>query len=125
MLKIGKKGAHIDNWNSGYLVGINSDGRVKEKGWDDKLSPVYQTDNGIAFKSIQYPCFQELLQSIESYHKKYFPQCGIVGWDVIIDHQNTPKVIEANLAIPGIPAEQLCSGPFFKEVHDELVKVFH
>ena len=124
MLKIGKKGAHIDNWNSGYLVGINSDGSVKEKGWDDKLSPVYQTDNGIVFDSIQYPCFQDLLQSIERYHKKYFPQCGIVGWDVIIDQQNNPKVIEANLAIPGIPAEQLCSGPFFKMVHDELIKVF-
>lgn len=124
MLKIGKNGAHIDNWNSGYLVGIKDDGKVKEKGWDDKLSPVYQTDNGIAFNSIQYPCFQELLIAIESYHKKFFPQCGIVGWDVVIDHHNNPKVIEANLAIPGIPAEQLCSGPFFKVVHDELVKVF-
>lgn len=124
MLKIGKNGAHIDNWNSGYLVGINDNGMVKEKGWDDKLSPVYQTDNGVAFKSIQYPCFQELLKSIESYHKKFFPQCGIVGWDVIIDNQNNPKVIEANLTIPGIPAEQLCSGPFFKGVHEELIKVF-
>ena len=102
------------------MVGINP----KEKGWDDKLTPVYQTDNGIAFKSIQYPCFQELLLTIEGYHKKYFPQCGIVGWDVINDRQNSTKVIEANLRVPGIPAEQLCSGPFFKEVHDELINVF-
>lgn len=124
MLKIGKNGAHIDNWNSGYLVGIKDDGMVKEKGWDDKLNPVYKTDNGIAFNSVQYPRFQELLKSIEGYHKKYFPQCGIVGWDVVIDNQNNPKVIEANLTIPGIPAEQLCSGPFFKEVYYELREVF-
>lgn len=124
MLKIGKTGAHIDNWNSGYLVGINDDGSLKEKGWDDKIQPVYKTDNGILFKDVKYPCFELLLSSIESYHKKYFPQCGIVGWDVVIDSNDMPKVIEANLSIPGIPAEQLCSGPFFKDFRDELCKVF-
>jgi len=65
-----------------------------------------------------------LLSAVESYHKLYFPQCGIVGWDVVIDNNNIPKVIEANLSIPGIPAEQLCSGAFFKDVRDELCKVF-
>jgi hypothetical protein len=47
-----------------------------------------------------------------------------VGWDVVIDNNNIPKVIEANLSIPGIPAEQLCSGAFFEDVRDELCKVF-
>ena len=124
MLKIGKSGVYIDNWNSSYLVGINDDGSLKEKGWDDKIQPFYKTDNGILFKDVKYPCFNLLLSSIESYHKKYFPQCGIVGWDVVIDSNNIPKVIEANLTIPGIPGEQLCSGPFFKDVRDELCKVF-
>ncbi len=124
MLKIGKHGAHIDNWNSGYLVGIKESGYLKDKGWDDKIRPVFKTDNGIMFKDVKYPCFEELVSAIESYHKRYFPQCGIVGWDVVIDHNNLPKVIEANLSVPGIPAEQLCSGPFFMIVRDQLCNVF-
>ena len=122
MLKIGKKGSIIDNWNSSYLVGINKDGVLNEVGWDHSFQKVTKTDNGISFGGIKYPCFDNLVSSVEYYHKKCFPQCAIVGWDALIDNNNKPIVIEANLSSPGITAEQLCSGPFFKDVHDELVK---
>lgn len=124
MLKVGKKGSQIDNWNSGYLVGIQEDGTLKEKGWDDQLQPVYESDSGIRFEEVRYPCLDLLRACIESYHKRYFPQCGIVGWDVVIDAEQRPRVVEANLSIPGIPAEQLCSGAFLKDVRDELCNIF-
>ena len=122
MLKIGKKGSNVDNWNSSYLVGINKDGVLNNVGWDDKIHSVDRTDNGIQFGGIKYPCFNSIVSSVEHFHKKYFPQCGVIGWDVFIDVNNKPIFIEANLVIPGITAEQLCSGPFFKDVHDEVVK---
>ena len=122
MLKIGKKGSNVDNWNSSYLVGINKDGVLNNVGWDDKIHSVNKTDNGIQFGGSKYPYFDRVVSSVEHFHKKYFPQCGVVGWDVFIDENNNPVVIEANLVIPGITAEQLCSGPFFKDVHDEVVK---
>lgn len=122
MLKIGKKGSQVDNWNSSYLVGINKDGILNDVGWDDKIHSVNKSDNGILFGGIKYPCFDRVVSSIEYFHKKYFPQCGVVGWDVFIDVNDKPIVIEANLVIPGITAEQLCSGPFFKDVRDEIVK---
>ena len=122
MLKIGKKGSQVDNWNSSYLVGISQDGILNDVGWDDKIHSVNKTDNGIQFGGIKYPFYDKVVASVENYHKKYFPQCGVIGWDVFIDENNKPVVIEANLVIPGITAEQLCSGPFFKDVHDEVVK---
>ena len=122
MLKIGKKGSNVDNWNSSYLVGINKDGVLNDVGWDDKIHSVTKTDNGIQFGGIKYPHFDSVVSSVEVFHKKFFPQCGVIGWDVFIDDKNQPIVIEANLVIPGITAEQLCSGPFFKDVHDEVVK---
>ena len=122
MLKIGKKGSNVDNWNSSYLVGINKDGVLNDVGWDDKIHSVTKTDNGIQFGGIKYPHFDSIVSSVEVFHKRFFPQCGVIGWDVFIDDKNQPIVIEANLVIPGITAEQLCSGPFFKDVHDEVVK---
>lgn len=121
MLKIGKKGSHVDNWNSSYLVGISKEGILNDVGWDNTIHSVNETDNGIRFGGIKYPYFDSIVSSVEHYHKKYFPQCGVIGWDIFIDTNNKPIVIEANLVIPGITAEQLCSGPFFKEVHDEMV----
>lgn len=125
LLKIGKKGATVDNWHSSYFVGISKEGVLYDVGWDNLVHSVTKTDNGILFGGIKYPYFDSVVSSIESYHKKYFPQCGVIGWDVLIDANNKPIVIEANLVIPGIMAEQLCSGPFFKDVHDELVKRFN
>lgn len=125
MLKIGKKGSTVDNWANSYLVGISKEGVLNNIGWDSSLHPVTKTDDGIQFGGIKYPCFDSIASYVEHYHKKYFPQTGIIGWDVFIDANNSPKVIEANLIRPGITAVQLCSGPFFKDVHDELIKQIH
>lgn len=125
MLKIGKKGSHVDNWNSSYLIGISNGGVLNDIGWDDKIHSVKTTDNGIEFGGLKYPYYEKITSSVERYHKKYFPQCGVIGWDIIIDANDNPIVIEANMVIPGITAEQLCSGPFFKDVHNEIVNRIH
>ena len=122
MLKIGKNGTSVDNWNSSYAVGISKEGILNDIGWDNSFNSVTKTDNGIQFGGIEYPCFDSLVSSVKHYHMKYFPQCAVIGWDVFVDANNKPIVIEANLSIPGITAAQLCSGPFFKDVHDEIVK---
>lgn len=124
MLKVGKAGSTVDNWHSSYLVGILPDGRLKEKGWNYSLQSVYETDGGIPFAGQKVPFFNDILTSVESYHKRFIPQCGIVGWDVTVDQLGHPVVIEANLVIPGILGEQLCSGPFLKEVRDEVCHIF-
>ena len=125
MLKIGKQGSTMDNWRNSYVVGINKEGLLNDIGWDNSFNQVTKTDNGIQFGGIKYPCFDDMVSSLEYYHKKYFPQCAVIGWDVFVDANNKPCVIEANLTIPGITAAQLCSGPFFKDVHDEIVKRIH
>ncbi len=124
MLKVGKMGATVDNWHSSYLIGVLPDGHLKDRGWDISLHSVFETDFGIPFSGLKIPFFQEVLSSVEYYHKHFIPQCGIVGWDVTVDGLGSPVVIEANLVVPGIPAEQLCSGPFLMGVHDELCHAF-
>ena len=112
MLKIGKNGSIVDNWSNSYVVGISKEGILNDVGWDNAFNRVTKTDNGIQFGGLKYP-------------KKYIPQCAVIGWDVFVGADNKPIVIEANLSIPGITAAQLCSGPFFKDVHDEIVKRIH
>lgn len=122
--KIGKAGSRIDNWNSSYFIGIQPDGRLKETGWDDHAQPFSATDGGTPFASVIVPGYSSMLAAAESFHKRFLPQCGIVGWDMVVDTEGRLKVIEANLTVPGLPSEQLCSGPFLKDVHAELCHVF-
>ena len=122
-LKIGKKGAHIDNWNSSYFVGIQKDGTLMDVGYDSDLKEVRESDSGIVFAGLKYPYFDKMTKLIERMHKKYFPNCGIIGWDILIDASGEPKVIETNLDFPGIRALQLCNNLFFEPFHDEIMKI--
>ena len=120
IIKVGKKGAIVDNWNSGYYIGVNDKGKLNDYGYDGKLKKVLQADSGVFFNDITIPYYNCLIESVEFYHKQYLPQCGIVGWDTTIDADGRVIVIEANTFTPGIRGEQLCCGTIFK-THTEAI----
>lgn len=122
VIKIGKTGAIVDNWKDSYLVGVDSQGNLCEFGFDINLNRVFQTDNGIPFKGVSIPCYDKMIEFVETAHKQYLPQCGIVGWDVVIDSNYEIKVIEMNLVQPGVVGEQLASGTFFEDFVDVINK---
>lgn len=123
ILKVGKKGSNVDNWHSSYLIGVDSEGLVCDKGYDNRLNPVTETDNGIVFGGMKLPCFADMISEIRKWHIKYFPNIGIIGWDVIVDADNHIKVIEINTDAPGVVGEQFCSGLFFKECYQNINKL--
>ena len=119
-LKIGKKGGFRDNWNSSYIVGVSKDGITYDTGYDDTIKKVQYTDNGIKIGGIRLPKFQEMISNVSELHKKYFPNCGMIGWDVFIDDKDSVRFMEMNITIPGFVAEQLCCGPFFEPFADDI-----
>ena len=122
-LKVGKEGAVIDNWNSACWIGIDKKGVLQDYGFDYKIQKIYQTDNGIKFAGLVVPHFERLISFVEENHKKYFPHCGIIGWDITIDAEGAVRVIETNLKNPGTQIEQLCSGPFLEPFRDDICRI--
>ena len=114
ILKVGKSGSEVDNWHSSYLVGVDENGVIRDRGYDNKLNAVSHSDNGLAFGGRMLPCFREMISKIRAWHIKYFPNIGIIGWDAIVDENSQVKVIEINTDTPGVLGEQFCSGTFFK-----------
>jgi hypothetical protein len=120
-LKVGKIGAVRDNWNSGYWVNVNNDGRCSKYGYDYNMNPHEKTDNGIVLEDLQMPRFQEMIAYLETMHKKLFPNCGVIGWDVTIDMDYKVRIIEYNLWDPGTNIEQFVCGDFFKPFRDQML----
>ena len=118
ILKVGKMGSKVDNWNSSYFIGMNKDGSLLPYGYDNKLNKVALTDNGIIFEGVQVPFFDKMVELTEKCHKKLFPNCGIIGWDIMVDNDTNPRVIETNILRTGVVGEQLASGTFFEEFRD-------
>lgn len=120
-LKVGKKGAFRDNWNSGYWVNVNNDGKCSKYGYDYEMNANEKTDNGIAFEHLQMPKFNEMISRLEQMHKQLFPNCGLIGWDVTIDKDYKVRIIEYNLWDPGTNIEQFVCGDFFKPFRDQML----
>lgn len=120
-LKVGKKGAVRDNWNTGYWVNVNNDGKCSQYGYDYAMNPNEKTDNGIVFENLQMPNFQEMINHLEMIHKKLFPNCGVIGWDVTIDKDYKTRIIEYNLWDPGTNIEQFVCGDFFQPFRDQML----
>jgi len=116
-LKIGKLGSHIDNWNSGYYVGVSNEGKINDVGYDIRMNPVKETDTHIAFGNVQIPNFDKMKALVEHVHKKYFPMSGIIGWDMMVDQDGNPRAVEFNLR-PDFFAEQIGAGTFFEPFCD-------
>ncbi len=118
-LRFGKKGSHIDNWSKGYFVGVTSDGVLNDIGYDIHLNTIKETDMHVAFGGMRVPSFEKMAELVEYAHKKYFPMCGVIGWDMMVDSEGAPHIIEYNLR-PDFFAEQLCSGTFFEPFCDVI-----
>ena len=122
VFKIGKIGSNIDNWRCAYFCGVCQDGTLSQYGFTNDLKVVEQTDNGITIRGFKLPCYKDIVALVEKCHKRYFPNCGMIGWDVLVDKNNSVRVIEMNLTVPGIVAEQLAAGDFLKDFRDVIVK---
>ena len=118
ILKIGKQGGFRDNWNTSYLVGVNKEGFTNDVAYDNAINHIYHTDNGIKIGGIKMPLYNEMIDLVESLHKRYFPNCGMIGWDVMVDIDNQIRFVELNVTCPGFVGEQLCSGTFFEPFAD-------
>ena len=118
-LRIGKQGSYIDNWRQGYYIGVSETGVINDFGYDIKMNPIRETDTHIAFGGIQIPGFDKMAALVEYVHKKYFPMCGVIGWDMMAGSDGEPHIIEFNLR-PDFFAEQIGSGAFFEPYCDAI-----
>ena len=120
-LKVGKKGAERDNWNTGYWVKVTDDGKCCKYGYDYNMDSVEKTDNGIIFENLVMPEYHKMISHLESMHRKIFPNCGVIGWDVTIDKDYEVRIIEYNISDPGTNIEQFVCGDFFKPFKNEML----
>ena len=112
----------MDNWGSGVIIlGVNWNGRLCEKGFDMSLNE-FDEYNGVHFSRTKIEQIPSILNAIEYEHKINFSLCKLIGWDICINSENEPVIIEVNSSQPGVIGEQLCTGPIFGDRTKEVVE---
>jgi nitrogen fixation protein len=95
-LRFGKGGSKVDNTSSGGgWVFIDSEGTVSPHGYEDfglgigKAHP----DTGVTYADLNFPFLPKIKDFCKRAHRS-FPQTRVIGWDVCVDEQGEPKLME-------------------------------
>lgn len=121
LLRCGKPGSAIDNWGTGgVLVTVNTDGRLNKIGHDIHLNEYSQYGDCI-FAECSIPQIPDILRQIERAHRENFSICKFIGWDIAIDENENPIILELNSSQPGVIGEQIVAGPIFGDRTQEVI----
>lgn len=125
-LRMGIGNSRLDNAHSGGIsIGVNQDGSLKDFALTLGGKRFYEhPDSGVIFSDIVLPNMGIIEEAIKKCALRV-PAFRIVAWDVILDKENFPLLIEANFYNAGMDVPQLNNGPLFGEKTEErLNEVF-
>lgn len=122
VLRMGVDGSRVDNKSSGgVFCGVKEDGRLKENGFDKTYSQIIEHPTSkVLFSDIIIPNYQIVIETAKKM-ALMVPDFRMVSWDFALNKDNKPVLIEANLMGGGITSHQLCNGPLFGEITEEVL----
>lgn len=127
ILRCGVGGAFVDNASSGGItIGIEDDGRLKPIAYDKNGQKFCKhPTTSINFGDIVIPNIGACIDLVHLLHP-LVPDFRMVSWDIALDVNNNPVLIEANLKEGELDFHQLNNGPLFGEDTSAILgKVFH
>lgn len=120
-LRFGRGGTRVDNTGSGGgWVFIRRDGQPESTAYDNWSLPIgtHHPDTHVEFAKLVFPWMSKVRALCKQAHSS-FPYCRIIGWDVCINDQGEPQLIEWNAQYPGFWTIEALFGPFFDDVSME------
>lgn len=118
ILRFGKGRSRVDNASGGGgWVYIQHNSKPSPNAFDLEGSYYGEKhpDTGFEFSKLNLPFFEDVLKFCKKNHRK-FPYTRIIGWDVFVDQEGSPKLIEWNANNPFFGSIEAHFGPFFAEV---------
>lgn len=110
VIRIGRGGQVIDNQCAGGIsTTITKDGKLGKAAFGGySEDDVRVTDSGITLDGYQLPSYDKAIEFVKRLHMK-LPYFNIIGWDVSIEENGEPILIEYNTD-PGLSQSAFCSG---------------
>ena len=121
--RIGKPGSVVDNMSSGGIgVVVKADGFFSQYAYTRTYSELKETTyTGIVLKDFQIPAFDAVLELVKKAHLA-IPQFPLLAWDIAIDENKIPVVVEYNIHFDNTVLIQM-GELFFGEYTDEILPI--
>ena len=120
VVRIGRSGQVIDNQCAGGMSAIiGEDGRLGRYAFGGYSEDnIERTDTGIRLEGFEIPSYQRALDTVKRLHF-HLPFFNLIGWDVAIDEEGDPVVIEWNV---NTGLSQSAFGPGFGKYTERIIR---
>lgn len=121
-MKIGKKGEVVDNGHSGGVFCGIKDGILGDTIYSLNPFSASPLESIVEHtKKITLPNYNKLVKAAKELALQ-LPYSRYAGWDLSIDSNGDPILIEVNLSCPGGNIMQIPNGPLFGEMSNEILQ---
>lgn len=126
VLRMGRNGSRVDNASSGGIVcGIKPNGQLKNVAYDTVANVYLKHPQGTEFESIVIPNYADCINLVTTLAKRFSSVSRLISWDLAIGEDGKPLLIESNVTFGELDFHQLCNGPIFGDLtQDVLADVF-
>ena len=116
IVRIGVGSSRVDNASSGGITcGVEKDGSIKPVAFTPKGDRFTEhPTTGFHFEQVKIPNYSNVLETIRKLHTQ-IPHFRFASWDIAIDQEGDPVLIEVNLRAGELDFHQLNNGPIFGE----------
>lgn len=121
ILRMGVDGSRVDNCSAGgWLCGIQENGQLKEAGYTSTFVRHLRHPQGFLFSEGVVPSYDKILTLIRKLQGK-MAHFRLISWDFAVGEDGEPIFIEANLFDGAIDLHQICNGPVFGDLTEEVL----
>lgn len=120
VIRIGRKGMNVDNESAGGISAIiRKDGTIGKYAYGAPgVDKIEHTDSGVLLEGYQVPSYGKAIELVKDSHM-HLPYFNLIGWDIAIEEDGTPIMIELNLN-PDL--SQSANGPAFGDYTEMILK---
>ncbi len=119
--RIGIGDSVVDNASfGGIYCKLNHDGTLSNFAYDAIGKKYLMHPNGGDFKNVKINCLKEIYKLVKNAAQR-MPHFRLIGWDIAIDKNDIPLIIEANLTMSGLDVIETIGGPLFGEFTDKIL----
>ena len=123
VVRMGVNKAKVDNASSGGIVcGVDKEGRLKSCAYNTKGVRFDKHPQGAIFQEHVIPNFGKCLALAKRLAPRFAYISRLQSWDIAINKDGEPLLIEANLTFGQIDFQQMCNGPIFGDRTEEILK---
>ena len=123
LIRVGNKGSRTDNLTGGGMVcGINDDGSLKSRVYDLKLQKHELSPQGYRFSDIRIPNFERCTDLVSRLAVRFSDITRLMSWDLAINEDAEPVLIETNLTFSGVDVHQLANGPIYGNHPEPIIE---